>query len=138
MPKMESPKDDVSFEWKIFTFCLLIVIGGGGIWGYRVANDGGWIPHKATINLYFKGEWLKGENKICHGVRKIGTPQEQQGIAGLDCSDLVTGGSTHNLQITFWGKLIRPDVSLSEEFRNFKYQWRCQRGGDDFTCYALN
>ena len=121
-------------------WALVIVIMAPGIvlWcidGWHGAI--GYIPHTRTADIYFKGDWIQGENKECAGVRK--NPPANNELVGLDCpSKPEMGGSTHNVTIRFFGKTSRPDVSLDDEFHNRRFQWRCRREEDSFSCYALN
>jgi hypothetical protein len=133
MPKMEMPKDDVSFEWKIFTLCLLIVVGGGSIFAYTTANNAGWIQHTRTVDLLMEGNWLQNENRKCVSLYddiKGNTAKMTQVI----CPDTAGGEKPHNIPIKFWGKVEQPKMAdgLPATF------WRCTRKGDDFTCYALD
>jgi hypothetical protein len=96
-----------------------------------------YIPHTRTADIYFKGDWIQGEYKECAGVRK--NPPSDNELLGLDCpARPEVGGSTHNVSIKFYGRTNRPGVSLEDEFRNRRFQWRCRRESDSFTCYALN
>jgi hypothetical protein len=117
---------------------IAIIAPGAVLWGidgWHVAT--GYIPHTRTANIYFTGDWIQGENKECAGVRK--NPPVNNELVGLDCpATLLMGGSTRNVSIKFFGKTIRPDVSLDDEFHNRRFQWRCRREADSFTCYALN
>ena len=139
MPKLEMPKEDVSFEWRIFTFCLLIVVGGGGIWAYNVANDSGYIPHTRTVDLYMRGEWLQSENKTCVGFPKWSTLNDEVKLASLNCvPDSLEGLQPHNIPVHFWGRIDRPGMKQGTLKVGREFTWRCTRKSDDFTCYAIN
>jgi hypothetical protein len=116
--------------------CLLILIAlvAVPIIGYNALNDGGWIAHTKSVDMYMSGDWLVGENRDCIGFQSKPTYSAAV-ITSIECPIGSHSENPHNLEVKFFGKISRPDLFSSTD-KNF--EWRCKREESGFTCYALN
>lgn len=115
---------------------LVIALIGGATEGiYSWLNDAGYVPHTATVDVYIKGDWLNGENRVCDSIPKGAGNSDPAMIDALFCPEQIIGEPppAHNMDVHFWGKVSRPDA-----FAVKALSWRCTRTSDGFTCYALD
>ena len=115
---------------------LLAIVAGIGYWIYSASNDAGWVPHNEAVDLYFKEEWLVGENKNCTGFQSYPDgPNNSPKLTSLDCADDATFSTKpHNITIKFWGKVSRPEMAKN----GLWLSWQCTRTAEGFVCKALN
>ena len=120
---------------------LLGLVGWGGYAAYNAIQDSGWASHTQAVDVYMKGDWLVGENRECQGLQNIPMKGEQTtGIIALYCPLDFYSDTPHNISIKFFGKTVRPELSIAPYTTNPQphFQWRCSRSSEGFTCRALN
>ena len=134
----EKRKDNPRALFILWVLAFIVIAPGAVLQcinGWRKAPS--YIPHTETVDIYFKGDWIQGEYKVCAGIPN--DPPKSHDLEGLDCpARTVIDGSRHNVSVRFYGRTIRPDVVMDDEWFNRHFQWRCRREADSFTCYALN
>lgn len=121
------------------TGCLIflaIVIGiGYGVYSVirNATDDTGWVSHDKAVDVYMKGDWLVGENRVCDGIQK---PQADGTylVDALICPSDAPVDNPHNITVRFWGKISRPDAVRQDRLPT----WQCTRNSDGFTCKALD
>jgi hypothetical protein len=104
-----------------------------GMLAYTGLDSAGWISHDHTVDLYMKGDWLVGENRICTGTQNVNEKHVPE-VDAIFCPFDVSGGTSHNMTIKFWGKISRPDAITNPRLLG----WECTRHSDGFTCKAFN
>jgi hypothetical protein len=121
----------------------LLVALGGTLWlaykGYGWLDSVGAISHDRTIEVRLKGDWMAAETRTCYPWYFGDT------VDGLNCVGITTpdnaswrDGTSHNLSVKFWGKMVRADALEAPRDPAHKGQWNCKRGSDALTCWALN
>jgi len=115
---------------------LLVVFGFMCYGGYNELDDKGWIQHTNNVDLYMKGEWLQGENRMCTGFQSFPSGKnEPPRLTSLSCPETYALDEIpHNMTIKFWGKVSRPDMTKA----GLWLSWQCTRNSDGFVCRALN
>jgi hypothetical protein len=121
----------------------LLVALGGILWlaykGYGWLDSVGFISHDRTIEVHLKGDWMVGETRTCYAWYFGDT------VDGLNCVGITTpdnaswrDGTSHNLSVKFWGKMVRADALEALRDPAHKGQWNCKRTSEAMTCWALN
>jgi hypothetical protein len=105
---------------------------------YRGCDRRGYVAHDKTVDIYMKGEWLVGENRVCAGIQSFGDEKPPKELEALFCPVGADVKNPHNISVTFWGRIHRPDITAAEESRATKGAWRCTRKPDSFICRAIN
>ena len=136
---------------KLFVFVVVgvfVVVCVGR--GYEYLNDLGWIPHNHDTPIWIKGEWMQGEFRKCQmplpfsitssaETKFQGSPPllfcnaEGDGIQEYLRDYLPYGkgsGAFHNLPVLYHGRIDRLELR--------PISWKCQRGSESLTCWALN
>lgn len=114
---------------------LFFIIIAGSIGGYHALDEGGYIPHTHSVELYMAGDWLVGESRECEGFENVQTQGQPPEIATLQCPFPTSAATSHTVDIKFWGRVSRPDVWASK-INNFA--WKCKREEGGFTCFAVD
>ena len=117
---------------------VLILLGiiFGCRWGYEALDSYGWIPHTEKTRISFAENWLGGESKHCwsvpvdHKSASITNTPEGYAFGEVDCDSNEL--STHEMDVTFWGRKNQPEYKL--------VLWDCIRnkssfGNESFVCY---
>ena len=134
---MDKPQDSEALSlgrWLVF-----FIIIAGSIGGYHALDDAGWIPHTRTVDVYMKGEWLQGENRVCIGVPNWNIPNPHVELATLNCvPEALNELQPHNLNVRFWGKIDRPDLVRNQIMIGADFRWRCTHESESFVCRAIN
>lgn len=116
-------------RWLV-SMAVLAVLGSIA---YSAANSAGWVSHDKTVDIYMKGDWLVGENRVCSGIQAR-QPDDTYLMSALFCPGDAPAEQGHNLSVTFWGKISRPDAVNAGRLLT----WKCTRNGVGFTCKALD
>ena len=140
MPE-EPKKQDSKGRDFLLNIAMILFFGfiyTAGQSGYEWLDTSGYLPHTATVDLFFKGEWLNGENRDCEGVQDRTNGKGKPSIKYLYCPADVLNESEkpHNLAIRFWGKTSRPELFYASLLNFRPMTWRCTRNDTGFTCYA--
>lgn len=112
---------------------LLAIFGLLGWIAYIEADNMGWRTHDSAVDVYMKGDWLVGENRVCSGVQAL-QPDDTYIMDALFCPAEAEASQGHNINVKFWGKTSRPDAVKA----NRLLTWQCTRNSDGFTCKALD
>jgi hypothetical protein len=104
---------------------------------YNSIDDSGWIPHKKAVAMFMAPDWLVGENRVCTGVQTTSNGKPPREINALFCPQESNMPTSHNFIIKFWGETSR-DPKTDDSLWGASFHWRCNRGANDFTCYALD
>jgi hypothetical protein len=113
------------------------ILGGLGYWGYTSLDETGYIEHTRAIDIYMTPNWLDGENRTCQGMAILDRNLHPS-IFAVACPVGNTDGIAHNLPLRFYGKTTRTDLAIADVVTGNRFQWRCVRHDDTFTCYAIN
>jgi hypothetical protein len=121
---------------------------------WRNLDRDGWAPHRHRVDVVIQGDWFDGEDRVCTGIQDRTQDGRPIKIGALHCSlaESASGGgntdsessiSTHNLSVLFWGRILRRDVSPTDEASGNRFSWRCSRRsdwpfGEQFVCRAIN
>lgn len=93
----------------------------------------GWIPHTKTIDVSMASDWMVGEERTCIGFQDS-SPQ----IVSLACPVGDYTEKAHRFEVKFWGRISRPELLKPDASEENHFEWKCVRGGEGFTCWALN
>lgn len=113
---------------------LLAFIVGGGFVAYKAADDAGWVQHTKTVDMYMKGDWIVGEDRECDGYQNPDPGNGGFSMSSLFCPTGYFTQQGHNISVTFWGKVSRPEAWKNQIILH----WQCTRTSDSFTCKALD
>jgi hypothetical protein len=126
----------------IFAIIVFLYFGGAICVGlYDEVDTLGYVSHTQTVDMYMNGDWLQGENRTCIGIQGREASDSEPKIDTLFCPTDATSDSSHNLSVHFWGKISRPEAipsSYAHQSSTPRFEWRCTRESDSFTCYALD
>jgi hypothetical protein len=125
-------------NWGCGCLFLLAILAWGGFALYQWSDSAGYVTHSRTVDVYMKGEWLVGENRVCTVIPDYENPGAAAVVHALNCSPEDMSPTIHNLNIKFWGRLTRPDIRNEAVVTSGRFTWRCTRDNDGFTCYAIN
>jgi hypothetical protein len=109
----------------------------------------GWVPHWHRVDIYIRGDWFDGEERVCSGIQDTQNNNSPKEISVLHCPPEPNGPfaenfdssasiSSHNLSILFWGRISRPGISYIDELSGKRFAWNCTRKEDRFVCRAIN
>ncbi len=121
---------------------LVLSLAGAGILlmaMYVAADESGWVPHRATVEMYMKTDWLQNESVKCLADMDQSHQGGRYKLSSLRCPVSAGGGNSHTIPVRFWGQVRRehPASTFASGSENVGLtEWRCVRDGDDFTCYA--
>jgi hypothetical protein len=112
---------------------LIAILVGGVFLAYSVLDNAGLMTHSKAVDVYMKGDWLVGENRVCSGVQMPNDKKTYE-MDALFCPSDAPAEQGHNISIRFWGRISRPDAVRAERLLT----WQCTRSSDGFTCKALD
>lgn len=108
----------------------------------------GYLPHWHRVDVYIKGDWLDGEDRVCSGIQDQPENGPSKQLSDLHCPAQPDGPfansfdasqySTHNLPVLFWGRISRPGISYADELSGARFSWNCTRSDYRFVCRARN
>lgn len=114
---------------------MLIFVGFLVFGGYNWLDGQGYISHSRETTITAEASWLVGESKTCYS-----TPIEPQLATSIKVnawdvthSIYCDKGPEHQIKVNFWGKTERADQRA-----HWGVSWKCVKGSDSFTCYALD
>jgi len=119
----------------------VIIVAGILYLGYAICDEAGLAVHHATIEMSIAApDWLSGESRNCEAaMTQVGRTSEYR-VKSMICPAGKLGDS-HTLKVTFWGRIQRQNVHpipYDTDVTMAFTDWRCSRGWDGFTCYAVN
>ena len=115
-------------------FIILIVLDTIKDIAYKAMDNAGWVLRHKTVDIYMKGEWLDGENRVCAGTQtSVDEKHHHKEITALFCPTDAEDKNPRNFSVAFWGRTARPDVNEVDELTGAKGTWRCTRESKSFT-----
>jgi hypothetical protein len=135
---MSQPAKERRKTWTQAVLTILFLVFCSSVVVLIRDNDlSGWISHTKNIDIYMSGDWLVGENRNCRGVQNR-SDGSRPFIASIYCPEDVETKISHNVPVRFWGRVSRPDATLTDEVTGIKDTWQCIRESDSFVCKAIN
>ncbi len=98
-------------------------------------DNTGWLPHERVTPMYLgAADWPAGTERNC-----VALPVKDGTIMFLGC---VQGAETfitpEDVNVTYWGKIKRPDRFQAAMENLSAWKWRCRKKSDSVTCWAVN
>jgi hypothetical protein len=92
-----------------------------GAAAYEWADESGWIPHSATIDVDFPPRWELGEYVAC-----FATKVDDNSPVILDCGEGLAGGQIREMDVKLWAS-IKPSKD--------GVPVKCRREQDSISCH---